>query len=252
MNFESEKEVYEYLWDQDYYRRISVSKKMLSEYVNGLDYNPGDTVIDIGCGAGKGSKYILQNSKMNVVMLDFAENCLDQETRDLIDDDKLKFFIHDITEKFPVKARFGFCVDVMEHIQPELVDQTLKNIFDACDEVFFNIAMVEDRAGKEIGRKLHLTVRNEQWWLNKLKEFGATVLSYYSKNGSINIKCVSKNTTKPATTTKEFSELKKAFDDLQEKYETLEKKLENTMNAVLDHLIIQNNKLHEIEKKSKK
>jgi hypothetical protein len=70
----------------------------------------------------------------------------------------------------------------MEHIRPHLVDQVLDNCLAACQHVFFQIATEDDKMGKLVGHKLHLTVRPYSWWLKKFNDRGCII--HWSKEAS--------------------------------------------------------------------
>ena len=63
----------------------------------------------------------------------------------------------------------------MEHIEPEKVDQTVKNIMAACDSCFFQISTVPDSMGSLVGHALHLTVKPHDWWKDKFVSLGYAV-----------------------------------------------------------------------------
>ena len=65
-----------------------------------------------------------------VHMLDFAPNCLDPDVRNSVtnQDGRVTFTEHDLLMPVPTKALYGYCTDVMEHIQPQHVKQVLANI----------------------------------------------------------------------------------------------------------------------------
>ena len=63
----------------------------------------------------------------------------------------------------------------MEHIPPEFVDETLKNIFRSADKVFFQICLQEDHFGQELGETLHLTVKPFTWWRDKISEYATLI-----------------------------------------------------------------------------
>jgi hypothetical protein len=102
-------------------------------------------------------------------MVDFADNCLDEDIRPMLETQKhaMRFVEADLSEPLPVKAAYGFCTDVMEHIRPHHVDKVLDNCLSACQHVFFQIATEDDNMGKVVGHKLHLSVHPYEWWLKK-------------------------------------------------------------------------------------
>jgi hypothetical protein len=79
----------------------------------------------------------------------------------------MRFVEADLSEPLPVKAAYGFCTDVMEHIRPHHVDKVLDNCLSSCQHVFFQIATEDDVMGRLVGHKLHLSVHPYEWWLKK-------------------------------------------------------------------------------------
>jgi hypothetical protein len=62
------------------------------------------------------------------------------------------------------RAGFGFCTDVMEHIEPKHVDAVIQNVMRCVDKCFFQISLIPDVMGKLIGHELHLSVHPIGWW----------------------------------------------------------------------------------------
>jgi hypothetical protein len=59
----------------------------------------------------------------------------------------IAFVEHDLTKPLDLRATYGFCTDVLEHIPTEDVDKVLDNCLSACQNVFFQIATVDDVMG---------------------------------------------------------------------------------------------------------
>lgn len=63
------------------------------------------------------------------------------------------------------------CTDVMEHVEPQYVENVLNHIRGIAKKgVFFTIALAECKQSLSDGRNTHLTVRDFNWWLDKLKQ----------------------------------------------------------------------------------
>lgn len=157
---------YEKMWGYDQYRHNAPGEKCVYQAIDTLGMVPGDTVIDFGCGTGRPA-LALQDAGMVVTAVDFASNCMDGEPRA-----KVAFFnacLWDMPAS--LRAKWGFCTDVMEHIPSERVDDVLQSIREATIHgAFFQIATRPDRMGRLIGEPLHLTVRDADWWRDKLKQ----------------------------------------------------------------------------------
>lgn len=160
-----EREKYVEMWSLPEYRECSPGEMCAKHFMETLEPAKGSKVLDIGCGTGRGG-LALAREGMDVTLMDFAENCMDEDAMGL------KFIDHDITEPFPATAsEYGFCADVMEHIPAEQVDEVLYNISEAVNTCYFHISTVQDSCGTLIGQRLHMTVKPAQWWREKLAQY---------------------------------------------------------------------------------
>ena len=185
-----ERAKYEQMWGFNQYRRYAPGEVMVGEFLRHVAPLPGSSVIDFGAGTGRGAHNLSQRG-FDVHMLDFAENCLDIEVLAAVNRGELTFTHHDLLNPSPKQAEYGYCTDVMEHIQPEDVDTVLDNILDAAEKVFFQISLEDDACGALIGEHLHLTVKPMEWWTAKMDEHKAFI--YYSdKQGENAVFFVSK------------------------------------------------------------
>ena len=172
-----EKDLYKQLWEMPEYRKESPGEKISHEFLAQAKPKAGSSVIDFGCGTGRGGLNLAFFGNMDVTMVDFAPNCLDADIVPMLETQKhtLRFVEADLSQPLPIKAAYGYCTDVMEHIRPHHVDQVISNCLAAAQHVFFQISTVDDKGGDLIGHKLHLTVRPFKWWLKKLKEHNCVI-----------------------------------------------------------------------------
>lgn len=188
LDISEEQQKYLKVWNVPAYRVVSPGEECVDaflEAVPDLMDEPEDqklTLIDFGCGTGRAAMK-LYHAGFDVTAMDFALNCLDDnvlhhiETEAQLNTPEFRFVEHDITRKTALRANWGYCTDVMEHLPPESVDDALDTIFEACDNVFFQIATVEDHFGNhpDINDHLHLTVLSYQQWLQKFADHGVIV-----------------------------------------------------------------------------
>lgn len=170
-----EQDKYKRMWEIDAYRNDAPGESVAALFCLAANPVRGDLVIDFGAGTGRGAHKIHKQRGCNVLMLDFADNCLDEQVRKSLGAE-LMFQVADLTKPLQLalatKAKHGFCTDVMEHIEPEKVDMVLSNIFQTVESAFFQISLVRDNMGALIGHPLHLTVESFDWWKEKLSNYG--------------------------------------------------------------------------------
>lgn len=72
----------------------------------------------------------------------------------------------------PESADIVICTDVMEHIEPELLDNVLKHIKSKCKKaVYFAIETTEAKKKLNDGRNAHINILKPIEWFTKLSEF---------------------------------------------------------------------------------
>ena len=175
----AEREIYEQIWDRPEYRRIAPGELMAKLFLNWTKPEKGSTVIDFGCGTGRGARILAQYG-LSVTGVDFAQNCLDKG----VAESGFKFLEKDLTKPIGLEAEYGFCTDVMEHIPPEDVLKVLRNVRACVEKAFFNISTLPDNWGSRlVGHELHLTIEQPPWWREQLKRAGFEVLHEYPTEG---------------------------------------------------------------------
>lgn len=162
-----EREKYETVWAHDKYRKHAPGEGMVPDAIDLLGMKPGDSVIDFGCGCGRASQ-AFNDKGFKLTAVDFAANCLDPDV-------SVNFIQACLWDLPDIKADFGYCTDVMEHIPTEKVGDVLSGIADRCQAAFFNIATRPDVMGNLIGRKLHMTVMQGDGWYRLLQHYWENV-----------------------------------------------------------------------------
>lgn len=152
-------------WKDPDYRRGSPGADAVSRGImDRLGARPGQSVADMGCGAGA-AMMALRARGYHVVGVDFV----DAGARPLI-----SACLWDMPW---VQVDYAICVDVMEHIPPEYISQTLTNITRCAEHgTYFQIAMFPDHFGpKLLGEPLHLSLFDELQWTYMFSECGITI-----------------------------------------------------------------------------
>jgi hypothetical protein len=168
-------DLYRAVWDNDTYRLYAPGAQCVGDFLDMA--RPDGEVIDFGAGTGRGAWLIHTVGRVPVRMIDFADNCLDRVVRDGLGE-KLRFETQDLrTWHEPLAAQWGYCTDVMEHIEPKDVDAVLWNIVRTARFVFFSISTTPDDYGNMmVGEPLHLTVENHEWWRKKFEAMHCKVI----------------------------------------------------------------------------
>jgi len=69
---EHERGKYEQIWDLPAYSENSPGAKYVDMFMQITDAQPGDTVVDLGCGAGAGGRALAEHD-LAVTYLDFVQ-----------------------------------------------------------------------------------------------------------------------------------------------------------------------------------
>lgn len=162
----TEREKYERMWAIPGYRNIAPGEECVGDFI--AIAKPTGVVIDFGCGTGRAA-IKLAEAGCEPILVDFAANCRDPQAQ------IYPFFQLDLSEDIPLRAEYGLCTDVMEHIPPEDVVKVIGNIMTSARNVFFQISTVPDMAGAAINQRLHLTVMPHGWWHDLFTQMGYTV-----------------------------------------------------------------------------
>lgn len=163
----SEAEKYRRMWAIPGYRTLAPGEDCADQFLSIAQ--PSGLVIDFGCGTGRGGLKIKQ-AGCDVLLVDFADNCRDPEAAGL------PFMLADLSKPMDgLRARYGYCTDVMEHIPTDQVRDVVQNVMGCVDEAFFQISTVPDEMGACINQQLHLTVRPHAWWKQLFLDLGYAV-----------------------------------------------------------------------------
>lgn len=70
-----------------------------------------------------------------------------------------------------VPCDYVVCTDVMEHVEEDRVEYTLRTLnFLAIEGIFFNIDTALSRSLLPDGTNTHITVKPAKWWMHQLRE----------------------------------------------------------------------------------
>lgn len=118
-------------------------------------YKP-KSILDFGCGKGNLVK-TLKKIYPNIEVMGW-----DPSTHDFDD--------------LPDDIDMIISTDVLEHIEPDLLDSTLEDLSKRCKIMYHLIACYPAVAILPDGRNAHLIVENPEWWKNKILKLNASIL----------------------------------------------------------------------------
>jgi len=115
------------------------------------------TVLDYGCGKAHFHKLLFNNPKTPGA-----------PTVQLTPYDPAYF---PFAEKPTGKFDLVLCIDVMEHVQEDQINNVLEDIFSFSDNVFLTITCYKATQTLLNGKNAHYTVKKPEWWKEKLKPY---------------------------------------------------------------------------------
>lgn len=163
---EAERRKYDAMWSVDDYAINSPGEQLVDFFFAIAKPKAGDRVLDVGAGAGAGSR-ALKKRGLNVRAFDLTSEAWKHDDIPLLTGSVWR----DLPNGSPPFA-FCYCTDVMEHIPTEFTALSVSEILLICNKAFFSISFGHDNCGAWIGEPLHLTVKPFAWWRDMLREIG--------------------------------------------------------------------------------
>lgn len=145
-----------------YYQSINRTEK---EQANALaigirkKYNP-QSIIDIGCGPGL---YLSPFTDIIHLGVDISFEAIDDKVRKISKDNFRVTNITLPTFTVPIKYDVALCLEVLEHIGMEHMEQTIKNLTSVSDRLIISIAQ-PGQAGLN-----HVTLQPYSYWEDLFK-----------------------------------------------------------------------------------
>ena len=85
-----EKDLYKKVWDMPEYRKDAPGEKVAHEFLAQAKPKAGASVLDLGCGTGRGGLNLAFFGGLDVTLVDFAPNCLDADIVPMLETQKTK------------------------------------------------------------------------------------------------------------------------------------------------------------------
>jgi 2-polyprenyl-3-methyl-5-hydroxy-6-metoxy-1,4-benzoquinol methylase len=128
-----------------------------------------NTAVDLGCGRGFYLKKLLELGKSSIGV-EFSESCCKKYLS------RLPHVCESVTSFCNTKKEYdlAICIDVLEHIPEDQIDETLKSIKAISKCAIFGIANHSDILD---GIEVHLIQENKDWWVSKISEHYRQIIS---------------------------------------------------------------------------
>lgn len=117
------------------------------------------SIVDYGCGKGKLSKYVgIPCHNYDPAIKEFAE--------------------------LPPPADLVVCTDVLEHIEPECLDDVLDHIYGLAKKGIYAVIATRPDGSKTLadGSNPHKIIENAEWWCARLSQWGPILAETYGKS----------------------------------------------------------------------
>ena len=99
-------------------------------------------------------------------------------------------------EHTPDPRDFTVCIDVLEHVEPNLLDNVLEDLARVTKKQgYFTVAMYPAKRHLKDGRNAHLIIKDSIWWMSKLCKY-FNIINFSEKDKQLNIEVSSKHPSK--------------------------------------------------------
>ncbi len=138
-------------------KSFGISSKIAKEVVECIEKYNVKSLLDFGCGKG----YTLEAVKNRYPDID----CMGYDPG------------REGFDKLPDAVDFIYSSDVLEHIEPDQLDETLRDLYDRAGKAMYHLIACHP-AKKELsdGRNAHLIIEKPEWWREKLTSLGWKII----------------------------------------------------------------------------
>lgn len=182
----SEKAVYERLYREvPEYNTYSPAEATAPLIIKLAEYLECNTILDAGCGKGQLIPLLVDKG--------FQVTGIDHTLIGLLPHIDITRCIEAPLSDIPCSDDFFnmvICVDVLEHIPNELLEESIKEMARVCNGyALFKIALFKDGYGKKIGEVLHKSVLPPETWISILDKYFDKVVTLEKYNGDLTVLC---------------------------------------------------------------
>ena len=179
----------------------------LAEYkhqiFNLIKENNIKTILDYGCGKAKFHSILFNNRKLSGSPMGINITSYDPA-------------VPQFSNKPTGTYDLVLCIDVMEHVQEDKVEEVLKDIFTYSNKVFLTITCYPAKQILTNGKNAHYTVKDPDWWKEKLKPYDGKYIAIFQTKSKRGGDVVNKEEWKPnSITIKKLEKNDKTLDESQ-------------------------------------
>jgi len=173
------------------------------EIYNLISENNIKTILDYGCGKAKFHPLLFNNIKvpgspMGVTVTPY--------------DPAVTKFSNKPTGQYDLVL----CIDVMEHIQEDKIEEVLKDLFSYSNKVFLTITCYPAMQILPNGKNAHYTIKEPDWWKEKLQPYDGSFIAIFQTKPDRGGKKINKEEWKPTNITlKKLEKNDRTLDDTQ-------------------------------------
>lgn len=170
---QTERETYENAWALPAYAEHSPGEQWLPLFLSMTQTHMRTSVLDAGCGAGKGALALKAAEFDRVTLCDLTDTGLLPEAK------ALPFYqrpLWDDVRKAVGPHDWVYCCDVLEHIPPPFTMLVVSRLLEVARRgVFLSISLMPDSFGAWVGKPLHQSVQTFVQWREQLATLGELV-----------------------------------------------------------------------------
>lgn len=122
------------------------------------------TIIDVGCGQGHYSRYLISKG-YDVTGIELSDVCC---KKFLFDVKHICMSVVDYVEQHNDRFDFVLCTDVLEHLHVSDIPSVLKGFSNMSDVALLGIA---NHSSVVDGNELHLIQKPAEWWTEQLNPY---------------------------------------------------------------------------------
>lgn len=168
-----ERKKYNAVWKRERYHAESPALRRIYDIDSHLKPQPCDIVADFGCGTGRVAVELYKMRQVRVALCDIVEPtlCLDLPAQDMVLRGDFDFHQAPLWNLPHFKAFKGYCIDVLEHIPPEMIGETLASMSEVITgKLFCSICLVPDTVRANTPQ-LHISLLEPHDWLARFKRY---------------------------------------------------------------------------------